>query len=74
MKTERSNRELSLALLASSNMDLLEKPLTDRLVEKGFLPKNLEPGIQSVYAGDSLSLFGALSGEVRGHTDVIGCC
>jgi FkbH-like protein len=44
MKTERSNKELRLALLASSNLDLLEKPLTDRLVEKGFSPKIWNPG------------------------------
>jgi FkbH-like protein len=44
MKTEPSKRPLRLALLASSNLDLLEKPLTDRLVEKGFSPKIWNPG------------------------------
>ena len=35
---------LRLALLASSNLDLLERPLTDRLVERGFSPKIWNPG------------------------------
>jgi FkbH-like protein len=44
MKTERSKPALRLALLASSNLDLLERYLTDRLVERGFSPKIWNPG------------------------------
>jgi FkbH-like protein len=44
MKTKPSKRPLRLALLASSNLDLLEKPLTGRLVERGFSPKIWNPG------------------------------
>jgi len=44
MNAERTKRELRLALLASSNLDLLEKPLTEQLAEKGFSPKIWNPG------------------------------
>lgn len=38
MKTGQSKRALRLALMASSNLDLLEKPLAEKLDEKGFAP------------------------------------
>ncbi len=44
MKAARSQRPLRLALLASSNLDLLEPPLNDRLVERGFAPEIWNPG------------------------------
>ena len=44
MNTARSERPLRLALLASSNLDLLEQHLNDRLVERGFSPTIWNPG------------------------------
>jgi FkbH-like protein len=44
MKTMPINRELRLALLASSNLDLLERRLTDRLRERGFAAEIWNPG------------------------------
>ena len=44
MKTERQKPALRLALLAGSNLDLLEKPLTARLLEKGFAATIWNPG------------------------------
>jgi FkbH-like protein len=44
MKTERQKPALRLALLAGSNLDLLEKSLTARLSEKGFEATIWNPG------------------------------
>lgn len=44
MKTRGKSRALRLALLAGSNLDLLEKPLTARLQERGFAATIWNPG------------------------------
>lgn len=44
MKAERQKPALRLALLAGSNLDLLEKPLVERLLEKGFAATIWNPG------------------------------
>ncbi len=44
MKTERQKPALCLALLAGSNLDLLERPLAERLLERGFAAKIWNPG------------------------------
>jgi FkbH-like protein len=44
MKKERQKSTLRIALLAGSNLDLLEKPLTARLLEKEFAATIWNPG------------------------------
>ena len=67
MKTEPSKRPLRLALLASSNLDLLEKPLTDRLVERGFSPKIWNPGFNQYMQ----AILDPSSGLYQGKPDAI---
>jgi FkbH-like protein len=44
MKPERQEPALRIALLAGSNLDLLEKPLAERLLKKGLEAKIWNPG------------------------------
>jgi FkbH-like protein len=44
VKTEKPRRAIRLALLASSNLDLLQRPLVTRLLDKGFAAELWNPG------------------------------
>lgn len=44
MKDQLRARSIRLAILASSNMDLLERPLVTQLAERGFCPEAWNPG------------------------------